>query len=416
MVWKNMDLKEYHFAAGLYGGPIALVKKSKLTHRSVPSYLRSELFVYSSSGVRLATIPWEKGTVISLGWTEQEQLLVVAEDGSVLMYSILGSFIKTFSFGKEAQEFGVIDCKFWGSGLVVLTGDFRFHSIMNLSEPRVRTLPAIVGIDSPPISWTLIEPKYTLGRHVEVLVAWGKTAYVIDPNEAQDQLLERGPFTQMTVSPNGKLLALHSDEGLIWVVSTDFQKSFSEFFTKTSVAPISLHWCGSDSVVAYYDGILLMVGPFGDWKKFAYDSYIHLLSEFDGVRIISDEFHEFLQRVPSPVEETFAIGSVFPSSMLYDASDHFERKSQKADELIRSIKNGLSEAVSSCIEAAAHSYRPLYQKSLLRAASFGKCFIEFYNPDRFVSVCRYLRVLNAVRDPEIGVGITFAQFEQLTPE
>lgn len=49
----------------------------------------------------------------------------------------------------------------------------------------------------------------------------------------------------------------------------------------------------------YWDKIVLMIGPFGDWIKFSYDEPIFLSSEIDGIRITSNDKCELLQKVPS---------------------------------------------------------------------------------------------------------------------
>uniref|UniRef100_A0AAX7U102 Vacuolar protein sorting-associated protein 16 homolog n=1 Tax=Astatotilapia calliptera TaxID=8154 RepID=A0AAX7U102_ASTCA len=96
------------------------------------------------------------------------------------------------------------------------------------------------------------------------------------------------------------------------------------------------------------------------------------------------------------------------------------KSSQKADEYLREIKEQsmLGEAVRQCVEAAGHEYDTNTQKSLMRvrasAASFGKCFLTDFSPDQFVTTCRELRVLNAVRDSSVGLPLTHTQFKQLT--
>ena len=45
-----------------------------------------------------------------------------------------------------------------------------------------------------------------------------------------------------------------------------------------------------------------------------------------------------------------------------------------------------------------------------QAASFGKCFIDKFPPESFVRMCQDLRVLNAVRDYQIGIPLTFTQY------
>ncbi|NXA56981.1 VPS16 protein, partial [Nothocercus julius] len=95
-----------------------------------------------------------------------------------------------------------------------------------------------------------------------------------------------------------------------------------------------------------------------------------------------------------------------------------QKESQKADEYLREIKEQklLPEAVSQCIEAAGYEHEPETQKSLLRAASFGKCFIDKFPPESFVRMCQDLRVLNAIRDYQIGIPLTFTQYKRLTIE
>ncbi|KAJ4918911.1 hypothetical protein JOQ06_003370 [Pogonophryne albipinna] len=74
----------------------------------------------------------------------------------------------------------------------------------------------------------------------------------------------------------------------------------------------------------------------------------------------------------------------------------------------------LGEAVRQCVEAAGHEYDSITQKDLLRAASFGKCFLTDFVPDPFVLTCRELRVLNSVRESSVGLPLTHTQFKQMT--
>lgn len=41
-----------------------------------------------------------------------------------------------------------------------------------------------------------------------------------------------------------------------------------------------------------------MVGPEKDWIKYAYDGDVVITAEPDGVRIITEDIQEFIQRVP----------------------------------------------------------------------------------------------------------------------
>lgn len=96
--------------------------------------------------------------------------------------------------------------------------------------------------------------------------------------------------------------------------------------------------------------------------------------------------------------------------------DQFEKKSPKADNNIQIIKPNLADAVDDCIKAAGYEFSIHWQKQLLKAASFGKTILDFYNSDDFVETCETVRVLNSVRFHEIGLPLSFDQYERLNPE
>ena len=78
------------------------------------------------------------------------------------------------------------------------------------------------------------------------------TILAVDNLENVDQLVAHGPFLRVSPSPNGKLLALLNFNGLLWVVSTDFQRSLAEFDTQTVGAegPVNqVKWCGNDAIL-----------------------------------------------------------------------------------------------------------------------------------------------------------------------
>jgi hypothetical protein len=68
----------------------------------------------------------------------------------------------------------------------------------------------------------------------------------------------------------------------------------------------------------------------------------------------------------------FSPGSSHPASVLYDALDHFDQKSPKADEAIRSIRPDLANAVDTCIEAAGRELDTYWQKRLLALCDVAK--------------------------------------------
>ncbi|KAL9096876.1 MAG: hypothetical protein Q9165_000840 [Trypethelium subeluteriae] len=357
---------------------------------------------------------WDKGSIRALGWSEDEQLLIVTSDGSVRCYHDLQGDFVPFTLGNGAEEHGVLECRFWSSGFVALLGNNSLVAVSNYDEPRPKLLA------KPPtehvVSWAIIPPSQSLSLSVEVLLAVRQTIYVIDISESEDRMLQRGPFDHISISENGKFVALYTEDGKVWVISSDFQNKLSEYDTQAKTRPRAMEWCGNNAVVLAWEDEVHIVGPNGASSKFFYDNWVHLIPDIDGVRILTNDVCEFLQKVPDVVEDTFKLGSTSSSSVLVDAARELENQSPKADDSIKLIRPVLDEAVDACIKAAGHEYRIPLQKQLLKAASFGKSVLDLYNSDDFVDMCELLRVLNAIRFYEIGLPISYDQFVRLTPE
>lgn len=105
----------------------------------------------------------------------------------------------------------------------------------------------------------------------------------------------------------------------------------------------------------------------------------------------------------------FLPGSTSPAAILFEAMELFEKRSPKADEQIRMIRPELVSAVDTCIDAAGREFESHWQKKLLKAATFGKTFLDLYNPTDFVQMTQTLRVLNAARFYEVGIPLTYDQ-------
>lgn len=113
------------------------------------------------------------------------------------------------------------------------------------------------------------------------------------------------------------------------------------------------------------------------------------MSEHDGVRIISHDRCDFLQKVPRTLlpshrcsisfgevdfllgatENVFKPGSSSPAAILLDAFDLYEKKSPRADEIIRNIRPELASAVDILTEAAGQELEPYWQKRLLNVSA-----------------------------------------------
>ncbi|KAK3375405.1 Vps16, N-terminal region-domain-containing protein [Podospora didyma] len=412
---QDLDLDSFLVAGAQYGGAIALYRdENKLVAYRPAKEKKPSIDIYSCAGKLIRSISWDKGPIKGLGWSEDEKLLVVTADGTVRCYYDLQGDFTQFSLGNGADEAGVKSCKFYDHGLVALLSNNALVSVSSYDEPRPKLLAPPPEGDVH--SWNLIPPAYTLSRSVEVLLSIGQTVYVSDATECEDRFLDIGPFTHIAVSPNGKFAALYTATGSAHVITSDFQNRLSEYDSKSKILPKYFEWCGNDAVVIAWEDEVHLVGPAGSLTRFYYDNgRVHLVPDFDGVRVIANDTCDFLQKVPDVIEEVFRLGTDSAASILLDAVEQLEMQSPKADDNIQLIRSHLVDAVDTCVNAAGHEFNIHWQKRLLNAASFGKSVLDIYNSDDFVDMCETLRVLNAVRFYEVGLPLSYEQYQRLSP-
>ncbi|XP_072235343.1 vacuolar protein sorting-associated protein 16 homolog isoform X1 [Leuresthes tenuis] len=423
MCWNLRDgLRDSLVAAAPYGGPVALLREP--IRRSPSS--RPQLEIYSASGVSIASFPWKSGPVVHLGWSVSDELLCVQGDGSVLIYDLFGSFKRHFSMGQEVVQSQVLEAKVfhspYGTGIAIVTGSSRFTLATNIEDLKLRRLPEVPGLQGKPTCWVVL----TQDRQTKVLLSNGPELFVLDNTSCTAVYPaglspQAGSIVHMSVSFSYKYVALFTENGHLWTGSSNLQEKLSEVNTKKSTPPKQMVWCRrpksqQPSVVLMWDRLLLVAGACNDTIQFPIEDQSVLVGELDGVRIISSTSQDLLQEVPLVCQDIFKIASMAPGALLLEAHREYEKSSQKADEYLREIKeqNVLGDAVRQCVEAAGHEYDPSTQKSLMKAASFGKCFLSDFSADHFVSTCRELRVLNAVRESGVGMPLTYTQFKQMT--
>ncbi|KAK0096935.1 hypothetical protein PV326_003829 [Microctonus aethiopoides] len=409
--------------AAPYGGSIAVTRDPRKFVK-VQGANKPVISLYSSSGKLTAKFIWNSGQLVDLGWSHQEELLCVQDDGMVLIYDFFGNFQSSFSMGNEAKNTKVIEAKFFttvsGTGVAVLTSTNLIFLVNNVAEPKVRQLPEIPKLGGPIDSWCVVRCE----RQSQVIIAnqngvyqiqhMGKTPAPIPYNNIFSNKINS--ITAMVVSANNSHIALYSDTGHVWLGDVDLIEKYIECATGISEPLTDIAWCGREAVVCSWNSMLMVIGRSGETIMHAYDGPSHFVTEVDGVRVISGTSHEMIQKVPNVTQRIFRINSIDPASYLLEASKQFEKRSHKADSYIDLVKDKLTMAVKDCVNAASHEFNCETQKLLMRAAKFGKGFINQLDPERYVTMCRILRVLNAVRHPAIGIPLTFTQLDLLTAQ
>jgi vacuolar protein sorting-associated protein 16 len=296
----------------------------------------------------------------------------------------------------------------------------------------------------------------TASRHPEVFLSTSDHSVIV-VNSVTLQCTDvncrariASPIVDMCFAPNGRFLACFTESSMLTVISTSFETKVLDFDTSegSNSPPLEMKWCGEDSVVLHWKNLgILMVGPYGDWLRFPYEGMEHvfLLPEMDCCRVITDTSVEILQRVPPTTALLLRIGSIDPAAMLLDAADAFYAGGSSNGDTTRSmIEGGLLEgAIEACTDAAKKEFDILTQKRLLRAASYGMHFsykilegkslmggpaygsehddtssyrvLPSKTTAKFVDTARSIRIMNALRHPDVGMVVSAAQWEAMTP-
>ena len=291
----------------------------------------------------------------------------------------------------------------------------------------------------------------TLNRHPELFLSTKDNSVVIcnttdgSCTDVDCRARISSPIVAMCFAPNGRFLACFTEASMLTVISTSFETKVLDFDTSegSNSPPLQMQWCGEDSVVLHWKNLgVLMVGPYGDWLRFPYEGTdnLFLLPEIDCCRVITDTCVEVLQRVPPATANLLRIGSIETTAMLLDAADaHYSGAPTSDEAATRAILESgtLEEAIETCVDSATKEFGISTQKRLLRAASYGMHFsyksskmliggpVIGSDPDsgllpskttyKFVSAARKLRILNALRNPDVGFLLTAAQFDAMTP-
>ncbi|KAG5679723.1 hypothetical protein PVAND_009270 [Polypedilum vanderplanki] len=423
----EVDLNHMKIFGSPFGGPIAITKNLN-EPKKVGVNTKPVIYIFSSSGKLISKINWNSGVLLTMGWSDSEELLCIQENGIVLIYNIFGQYQHKFSMGQEATDTQIVDGRIYpssqGTGIAVMTTHFRIFIANNYQDPKVRFLPEIPKSVLDPTSWTvLIEDRKTT-----CLIARDQELFKVkqDDNICTAVCIsfdfEFKAIRFMSVSYNNRHIAIYTNTGILWLGTSDLRTKYCEFNCGRTEMPKQIEWCcdiedpmKADAVVITYPSILLIVGINGDSNIYTYDPAIFLIPESDGVRVLTNNYHELIQKVPKCVTSIFGINISEPSSFLFESYRKFCERSHQSDEYLCLIMDKIEIAVDECIKAAGYEFDTETQKSLISAAHFGKGFIHGHNPDDYIRMCKILRVLNAVRKEDIGIPLTINQFLHLTP-
>ncbi|KAJ3445501.1 vacuolar protein sorting vps16 [Anaeramoeba flamelloides] len=411
----QLELSGFLYAGSKNGGPIAFMVDYTKAVKQTSMILSNRIYVFSSSGKLLGEIDTKDcGKVVDIGWDKEDRLICVSLDSIIHIFSMFGDELHSITVSKTSKMTSMVNlCKIWDTGVAILNeaGDILVADLFKKKSPALyKTIPFEKDI----YDMDIIPAQFSNSRQPEVLLcsSTGELITCVDFESSVEYAIE--PVVKLSLSPSGKILAYFTKNGKLVVTTLKHDQILLQFDTKGS-CPTKLVWCGTDSILCYWEkkNLLLMIGPNDTYVQYQYGDTICLVPEIDGIRIISNQTCEFLSRVPDVIESIFEIGSDSPGAMLFEANQCFEQMDSRADKIIRVIKSDLSQAIKDCLIAAISEFDLERQNLLIKAANLGKTYLREFDHGYFAKKIKEIRILNQIRVYLVGIPMTYNEYKKI---
>ena len=425
-----------------HGGLVAFVKdESKLLLQLGVPEAKERVHICTLSGNLVENLELQgvsnRHRILHVGWTGDERLLVVTDRGWTYVYSDVGSGHSScveFSLGTACEQEGLEEVRVFSTGVCARTRENHFWVVGDVETQMPFRL---ADPDVPGATVHCFDAIPSLGGELEIVVAVGSDLAIVDARQSLKFATGLGPFVHVASSPNGLMVAAVNCHDIIYIFHNEnilVEISVEEAamgedessFQMPSGAPTLLAWCGVDAVVAHWEDtsstVLVDVDGACTWMNMG--DLVTISPELDGAVFLRHGGVQFCRLVPQDVVNVLEPGSVRPGALLHDARELLGKEDvRSASELLAIVDQGeLEEAVQTCLNAAGFELSVSRQQSLISAACFGMAFAPLACHDtkyrhkrgtKVVELARSLRVLDALRQPHIGLPLTLVQLGSL---
>ena len=266
-----------------------------------------------------------------------------------------------------------------------------------------------------------------------------------------------GKIIAIAISPSYEQVALYNNKGNAYIFNSKFTKGKKEakFEINKDLAKqeqddiqyiinyqpnCQFLFCGEDALALFGKKYVLitndtfkktLVYKITEEEKHAFffveDVYGKCISEVDGLRISTNNGIYFISKVDKNLFEACYPFAKSNSKKLLKAYNSYLIDELDNGEKIKELGDSLSTTIFVLLNAAANIYwkeeetdeiKKEAQMYLLKAAQLGKIFAnaeEEFNHDKFLGICKDLRVVNNLRNNEDSqILITYKEYESLT--
>ena len=266
-----------------------------------------------------------------------------------------------------------------------------------------------------------------------------------------------GKIIALAISPSYEQVALYNNKGNVYIFNSKFTKGKKEAKFEmnkdlTKEEQDDIHYiinyqpncqflfCGEDALALFGKKYVLitndtfkqtLVYRITEEEKHAFffveDVSGKCISEVDGLRISTNNGIYFISKVDKNLYESCYPFAKSNSKKLLKAYNSYLIDELDNGEKIKELGESLSTTIFSLLNAATNIYwkeeetediKKESQMYLLKAAQLGKIFAnekEEFNHDKFLGICKDLRVVNNLRNNEDSqILITYKEYESLT--
>lgn len=400
--------------------------------------------------------------LLGVGWVGDDCLVLASSTGLVHAHHMAHSSYTVLSLGESCEREGLAEMRTSPDGIFFRTSANRFGAL--LVDGRLGGTDGEQGntrFQGPiDLDWDIIEASKALkvtksskcagsvhcfeavpsaegGSAIELIVALDEGLARVDRRGSFRPLASGGPFLRVCPSPDAQYFAAvaATSDCLMVIDGSGASKARVDLGTHgvSSLDLVCLAWCGSEAVVACFEGhedvLVAHVNGKGKTGKTGTDvtwadvGTVHAMSsEIDGVYLLGQSRVQLCRIVPEVVKRVIGPGSTSPGALLHDSRNLVDHDDVRAaTELLNVLEGGkIHEATADCLEAAGWCImQPGFQESLLRAGIYGHAFGS--GPQRgdrgieerrkvIADLARSMRVLNALLQPEYGMPLTLLQY------
>lgn len=447
--FSNLELKHMIYAHAKFGGPLAITSDPDafIMGSEANTDAIKNICIFKNDGSLLHKISKEgMQKIVGMDFLDEEYLFVMMHEGSFILVDPHKGVKKSYNLGPRFMAEPIIEAKVVDNSIVFYTnfnGLYNFYYVENIFAPTCK--PFIhADIKVKPAFFVPISHKSSLSERLECLVtnpsagihrliedqdemilfnsSYASTAFLANlPNIKEIRLIAVSPSQDI----EKQMMAFFTAENSLYLVSSDFTKVLmrKDNVSKDLKDPkgsnwkraLKLLWCGEDAVVLFVGRTINIVTRDNTFEKEIKNTKALLpMQEVDGIKIISSGKCEVLRALPPSYVNIFKINSSAKAKDLYEAYEDYEQRQASYENNILTEKKGLQEAVEECIDAACFELSTTEQLRLLRAAHFGKTFLNpnnsTFDHNKFSQACKILRVISSFRNENLCRAITYQQF------